>query len=203
MVVPDDTDEEEGQSWDTDGSQPVDVVTGWGAGAVEGNDGEELLAAHCAQGHQAIEDHHIFALEEQGEEAEVFGDKGGHLVLGLGTERCLLQRGVVLALVPAPRGTMMQGEVALGLLTCKGPFWEHTTFTAVPSSWCPKPLELAANIRDASKWVEEGFNLSKKEKLRLFSFPLNSPKIFLQQRLARGQLFLPLLFARLLSLLWL
>lgn len=203
MVVPDDTDEEEGQSWDTDGSQPVDVVTGWGARTVEGNDGEELLATYCAQGHQAIEDHHIFALEEQGEEAEVFSDKGGHLVLGLGPERWLEQQGVVLAHVPAPRGTTMWGEVALGLLTCKGPFWEHTTFTAVPSSWCPKPLELAANIRDASKWVEEGFSLSKKGKLRLFSFPLNSPKIFLQQRLARGQFFLPLLFARSLFFLWL
>lgn len=83
VIVPDDTDEEEGQSWDADGSQPIDVVAGRGAGAVEGEDREELLAAHRAQGHQAVEDHHIFALEEQGEEAEVLSDEGGHLVLGM------------------------------------------------------------------------------------------------------------------------
>lgn len=38
VVVPDDTDEEEGQGWDADGSQPVDVVAGRGAGTVEGED---------------------------------------------------------------------------------------------------------------------------------------------------------------------
>lgn len=82
MVVPDDTDEEEGQGWDAYGSQSIDVVAGRGAGAVEGDDREELLAAHCAQGYQTIEDHHVFALEEQGEEAEVLSDEGSHLVLG-------------------------------------------------------------------------------------------------------------------------
>lgn len=38
MVVPDDTNEEQGQGRDADGSQPIDVVAGRGAGAVEGND---------------------------------------------------------------------------------------------------------------------------------------------------------------------
>lgn len=92
VVVPDDTNEEEGQSWDTDGSQPIDVVAGRGAGAVEGNNRKELLAPHCAQGHQTVEDHHVFALEEQGEEAEVLSDESSHLVLGMGGSRYCRER---------------------------------------------------------------------------------------------------------------
>lgn len=67
----------------------------------------------------------------------------------------------MLAHLPAPRDTPMEGEMALGWLTCKRLLQEHDTFAAVPSSCLvSQPPEPVADTRGTSKGAEEGFSLS-------------------------------------------
>lgn len=65
FLVEDDAEDEEYQDRQHDGHQPVQVVLGWCTWTVESQPGVQFLAAHSAQDHQPIGDHHVLALGEE------------------------------------------------------------------------------------------------------------------------------------------